>query len=371
MALENLDINKIRKQFTEICEAEKGELDKQRKIAVDLRRNLVDLSLKEWNGERVSFVAADGGDSRIRLDSFSAETPAVVELVRIADSDGKKIITAPVAGAADRVNFDEINNLDAVKELSKDLGCGKISEWSPYKKRSRSEQMRTYREIVEWAVFYKQLKICESDTLVVRDGALRTKVLKPDIFSAMNDEIQKVIRNKSNNCNVYCVGVAKQTVLLNRLHLAMSMENVFGDRAQYIPVPYEIAEKFYDHRWLDTMDTRRYGGYNSLANMYLVKFGEHPLDPVWSVDIPTWQEEEADKILSYLAWDARPGFPIPDFPMCIQKAHEHAKIGGIEMAYLQELLLDEIQKNMSNVDSEKILRARYLTEDVSTRRYSK
>ena len=370
MALENLDINEIRKQFTEICKAEKGVLDEQRKIAKKLRAKRLPLDLKKWKGKAISFVATDGGDNRIRLDSSSAEAPAVVELVRIADSDGKSIM-APVAGTADNVNFDEIDNLDAVKELCKDLGRKKISDLSSYEKDQQSEQasdgkslrsehMRVYREIAEWAVFYELLKKCKSDTLVVRDGTLRTRVLEPNVFRILDDKIEKVVKSKPNGINVYCVGVAKQTVLLNRLRLAMSMEDVFGKGAQYIPVKDEIAEKFYDRRWLDPM-----------AKMYLVKFGDHPLDPVWPVDIAAWQETDVEKILGYLAQDARPGFPIPDFPMCIQKAHEHAKIGGIEMAYLQELLFDEMESSMSKADSKKILLVRYLMEDVSARRYPK
>ena len=374
MALEKLDIDKISNCFAEVCKAEKDVLNEQREIAKKLYALRQPLNLEKWKGKAIAFVAADGGDSRIRLDSSSTKTPAVVELVRVADSDGKSVMV-PVAGAADDANFDEIHNLDEMEELCRDLRCEKISDLSPYlgrikrlghEKSSRTIQMRTYREIMEWAVFYRQLKTCESNTLVVSDGALRTRRIEPDIFNKLAIKIRKITEKKPN---VYCVGVAKQTVLLNRLRLAISMENVFEEGAQYIPVSYEIAKKFYSRRWLGTMDTEGYSEYSSLANMYLVKFGEHPLDPVWPVDIATWQKDKAEAILGYLARDARNGFPIPDFPMCIQKAHDHAKIGGIEMSYLQELLFDKMQEDMNGEDSEKILRARYLTEDVSARRY--
>ena len=364
MALEDLDINEIRGQFAKICEAEKGVLNEQRRIVREEFHSkpipLENQDVKVKDVKTISFVAADGGDNRIRLDSFSADTPVVAELIRIADSDGKNTI-ATAAGTAGNSNFGEIDNLNAVKELCKDLGCGKISDLSSYKKDRQSEQtsdekvsrsgdMRVYREIVEWAVFYELLKTCKRDTIVVRDGTLRTRVIEPNMFATLNGKIQEVVRGKPDGVNVYYVGVAKQTILLNRLRLAMSMENVFGKGAQYIPVKDDIAEKFYDYRWLDPM-----------AKMYLVKFGDHPLDPVWPVDIAAWQEKDVEKILGYLAQDARPGFPIPDFPMCIQKAHEHAKIGGIEMAYLKELLFDKMQESMNEADREKILRARYLT----------
>ena len=373
MALEKLDPDKIRGQFAGICKAEKGVLDEQREIAGKLRDNRLPLDLKKWEGEKLAFVAADGGDNRIRLDSLPSAGPAFVELVRVVDSNGEGVM-APFAGAVEDDDFDK---LDAVKKLCISLGCEKVSDLSPYlgrvkelggKKRSRTDKMRAYREIVEWAVFYELLKTCEGDTLVVRDGVLRTQIFDPGIFRKLDHKIREVV--KECKFRIYCVGVAKQTLLLNRLRLAVSMEDVFGEGAQYIPVPDDIAKEFYDRRWLGTMETAEHD-YRSLAKMYLVKFGEHPLDPVWPVDIATWQTKEAESILGYLAQDARPAFPIPDFPMCIQKAHEYAKIGGIEMAHLQDMLFGEMLKVMNKTDDEKILRARYLTEDVSAWRYTK
>ena len=373
MALEKLDIDKIRDQFAGICKAEKGVLDEQRKTARKLRAERLPLDLKKWEGKAIAFVAADGGDNRIRLDSLPSAGPAFVELVRVVDSNGEGVM-APFAGAVEDDNFDR---LDAVKKLRISLGCENVSDLSTYlgrvkelggKKRSRTDKMRAYREIVEWAVFYELLKTCEGDTLVVRDGALRTQIFDTGIFGKLDRKIREVV--EKHKFQIYCVGVAKQTLLLNRLRLAISMEDVFGEGAQYIPVPDEIAKEFYDRRWLGTMETTEYD-YRSLAKMYLVKFGEHPLDPVWPVDIAAWQTAEAESILGYLARDARPAFPVPDFPMCIQKAHEYAKIGGIEMAHLQDMLFGEMLKTMNNGDDEKILRARYLTEDVSAWRYTK
>ena len=137
----------------------------------------------------------------------------------------------------------------------------------------------------------------------------------------------------------------------------------------YLHVPRETADKFYtDRRWLDTLETAEGREYNSMAEMYLVKFGDDPLDLVWPVDVAVWQAGEAEKILGYLAEDARPGFPIPDFPMCIQKAHDYAKIGGVELAYLNDLLYDEAEKHLPNA-AEKLARARYLKEDAAALRY--
>ncbi len=386
MALNELDIEEIRARISDVWKVEERVLNEQRQIARELKNGVKPLNAEKWRGDAVAYVAADGGDNRIRLDAAAGAAPAIVELVRIVDSEGRECVMETFAGAPEDDSF---GKSPPVKKLCEDLECGKIAHLSPYfgdlldgkilggekksRATSRAAQMREYREIVEWAVFYYLLEESKRDTLLVREGALRTRAFKHRMFGKLDKQIRAAHeRRKQNGVTMYYAGVAKQTALLNRLRFALSLEEVFNEgKAQYLHVPRETAKKFYERRWLDTMETSETGEYNSLAEMYLVKFGDHPLDPVWPVDIAVWQKNEAEKILGYLSGDARPGFPIPDFPMCIQKAHEHAKIGGIEMSYINDLLVEEMQKNMNNKDLEKLDRARYLGEDTAARRYPK
>ena len=62
-----------------------------------------------------------------------------------------------------------------------------------------------------------------------------------------------------------------------------------------------------------------------MGNLFLIKFGDRPFDPVWPVDIAEWDTTQAPRIIGQLLNDAQPGFPIPDFPMSVQKAHDHCK----------------------------------------------
>lgn len=380
----------MRENLARVWEAERRELGEQREIARELKGRIKTLNTKKWEGGAVAYTAADGGDNRIRLDSLSGNAPAVVELVRIVDSDGSERVMETFAGTP---KDEFLENSPPVTKLRKVLECGRISLLSPYLENigvkilgeekksggmSRTAQMREYREIAEWAVFYDLLDSGKRDTLLVREGALRTRAFTAIFFEKLDRAIRAAeSRKKEEGINVYIAGVAKQTVLLNRLRFAFSMEDVFGEGAQYLHVPDKIAKRFYERRWLDTLETAEDREYLSFAEMYLVKFGDHPLDPVWPVDVAVWQNDEAEKILGYLARDARPGFPIPDFPMCIQKAHEHAKIGGIEMSYINDLLFEEMQKSMAREDPknagkfrEKLERARYLGENITARRYT-
>ena len=375
MGLENLNLTEVKKRLADAWQAEQRDLERLREIARQLKGGTRKLGRQQSSA--VAFVAADGGDNRIRLNAAPGGAPAIVELVRVVDSNGRECALDAVAGAVDDDFFSKPRT-DTVRCLCRDLGVARVADLSPYltsaSKISRSEKMRVYRDIVEWAVLYRLLAEREwgSDTLLVREGALRTRVFRPEIFNEMDLKIRAACERhrKEGRVEMYFVGVAKNTVLLERLRFALSLEGVFErDYPCYAHVPTEIAKKFYDRRWLDTLETADGAEYLSMAEMFLVKFGDHPLDPVWPVDVAAWQAKRADKILGCLAEDARPGFPIPDFPMCVQKAHDHAKIGGIELSFLNDLLFDHMTAEMSGGEREKALRARHLREDPGAMRY--
>ena len=371
--MENLNLQEIKKRLAEAWEEEERDLTKQRELARQMKGDLH--KLVEYSASAVAFVAADGGDNRIRLDTGTGGAPATVELVRIVDSNGRECALDAVAGSVDDEFFKD-SRLSAIDTLCQGLGFDKVSELSPYltDNLSRSQKMQVYRDIVEWAVLYKLLTEQDwgSDTLLVREGALRTRAFHKDVFRKLDENIRNACRQhkEKNKVNMFFVGVAKNTILLNRLRFALSLEGVFEcDYPCYLKVPRDIAKKFYERRWLDTLETADNREYLSMAEMFLVKFGDHPLDLVWPVDVAAWQVNDAERILAYLAKDSRQGFPIPDFPMCIQKAHDHARIGGIELSYLNDMLFDHVTKKISEKDREKALRARYLQADSTAIRY--
>ena len=101
----------------------------------------------------------------------------------------------------------------------------------------------------------------------------------------------------------------------------------------------------------------------------MAKFGDRSFNPVWPVDIAEWNAHEAHKILGQLLFDAQIGFPIPDFPQSIQRAHNFASISGIEVEVLQDIFFEEIAKNFSPQEQEKLYRMRYFNQNLTNRRY--
>jgi len=243
--------------------------------------------------------------------------------------------------------------------------------------------MRTYRDIVEWAVLYDLVANPKiqwgSDTIIVRDALLRTKSFRRDVFPQIDKRIRVAVERhaKESHVRIAIVGVAKQSAVLSRLAVALELEATFAKPYPcFVQVPRDVEEDCYhfDRTWLDTYETTedRDDGdplYQSIGQMFLAKFGDRPMDPVWPVDIAVWQVSEAEKILGQLALDAQQGFPIPDYPMCIQRAHDFAKLTGIEIEVLQDILLAGVTQKLTPDEVERLLRLKYLGQHLAGLRY--
>lgn len=242
--------------------------------------------------------------------------------------------------------------------------------------------IRCYRDIVEWAVLFdlatNPATQWGTDTILVRDGLLRTKSFRRDIFPEIDRLLREgVAAHAKRNISLALVGVAKQSAVLSRLAVAIELEGTFHKPFPcYVKVDQDIEEECYnfDRTWLDTYESTEpeEGGqrlYQSLGKLFLVKFGDRPLDPVWPVDIAEWQVPQAEKLLGQLTVDAQQGFPIPDYPMCIQRAHDYAKITGLEVAVLQDVLVEGMCAHLKSEEAERLLRLKHLGQSLASLRY--
>ena len=84
------------------------------------------------------------------------------------------------------------------------------------------------------------------------------------------------------------------------------------------------------------------------GKMFLVKFGNSTADPIWPVDILTSQVSQSQTILGYMLADALNGFPVPFYPLCLQRAHEIAALIDFDWAILQDMLFDGIRRTLGS-----------------------
>jgi hypothetical protein len=382
MALADNNFEQIKQRVFDAYKNEDPVIQTFREYARRLKGDIK--AIRPYSVNAVSFVSSDGGDNRLYFN------PAVIELVRVVDSKGNQCALDAIAGNSTSEEFNERANQDSkyvvepLKKLCHDLGMSVLD--LSYLLKGIDEPgkstgaVRVYRDIVEWAVLYDLMTYRDwgDDTIIVREGMLRTKSFKLTVFPLFDRLIRLAYeKHRKRNVTVSMVGVAKQSAVLSRLAVALELEETLHRPYPcYVRVPDDIEAACYnfDRTWLHTYesseaDEEGVRRYQAMGKMFLVKFGDRPFDPVWPVDIAEWQISEADKIIGQLTQDAHPGFPIPDFPMCVQKAHDFAKVNGLELDVLQDILFEAVTRKLSSTEKEKVLRMKYIGQNLTYIRY--
>lgn len=346
------NLDELRRQITNQVRADKRAL-------VDLRQAIAPLQAQVRRIQRrtttaVSLVATDGGENRVHFDPF------LLELVRVVDSSSNEYClevispTTPLAEIEARQFGPDGAPITALGRMMTFLGTRSLAELSPMIRVDSSGRptspawVRTYRELVEWAVLFSIVREKEfgSDTVVIFDGLLRTVKFAADYFPRLVRGIREAIDRHRQRFrrNVYLAGVAKQSKVLDRYRLAMALEELMtGTYAAYLEVPRRVEETVY--RWTDFVqgesDLHVQSGGNRFigGKMYFVKFGSHRHDPVWPIDVLDSQVAEAPVIFGSILADAENGFPVPLYPRCLQKAHEFAAMVDFDRIILQDAIL--------------------------------
>lgn len=362
-----------------------GVLDELR---ADVRRMCADVRpVRARSTTAISLVASDGGNNRLEYDPFS------IQLVRVVDSYGQDFLLDAVSPTTDT---DELSRrhlgasgapASALGRLMGDLGVDRLSALStmiPAGERVRRDPgsvsaswVSVYRDLCEWAVLVERLRHTEfaTDTLLVHDGLLRELVFAGDLFVRMGELMREAIEGhwRERRRRVYLVGVAKHSRVIERYRLAMQIEAMMpAGGPRYVRVPGDIEQRVY--RWPDyarAPGDAAPGGKTArsvLGRLHLVRFGERASDPVWPVDIFHTQVAATDAILGHLLADALDGFPVPFYPRCLQKAHEHAQIVDFDLRILQDEVVAAVRGLLPRGGEDAVDRLAMQT-DVAANRY--
>lgn len=337
----------------------------------------------------VSLVASDGGNNRFVFDPFQ------VHLVRVVDSYGKEHFIDVISPSTDP---DELSRAQfhpdgtprtPLGRMMRDLGVDPplLSGLSPmipegWEMREHPEEVKpgwvlVYRDLCEWAVLYDRIRFerFATDTLIVRDGLLRAKIFNGDLFMRLCRNIEAAIERiqREDRRHVYLVGLAKNSKVLDRYYLAMALEDVFpSGNAHFVSVPREMEKKVY--RWSEYARGAEAAGEEGevpkfvAGSMYFVRFGSRSGDPIWPVDLLPSQTVQAAEIFGYLLSDARDGFPVPHYPRCLQRAHEHAQVVDFDLAIFQDYIFDAVRGFLPD-EKRPIIDALKLVRDVAGERY--
>ncbi|PNG93469.1 hypothetical protein [Streptomyces malaysiensis] len=324
----------------------------------------------------VALMSSDGGNNKIAFNPF------YLQVVRVVDSNGKELcleVVSPIADidALSRRQFHEDGSpRTALGKMMHGLGVERLQDLSPMMSGKSPSWVQVFRDLCEWATLYDL--ICHRDyavdTLIVRDGLLRSKIFQGELFVKMGEQMYDAIDRvaRHDRRKVWLVGLAKRTQVLEYYRLAISLSGVFDNGAPcFAKVPAGMLEKAY--QWEEYTrdindDSPGEKPKFNFGSMYFVRFGPYSGDPIWTVDIMSRQDKEAQAIFGYLQADAVAGFPIPLYPNCIQQADSFSRVADLDMDIIEDQLVDAVRGQVGE-DKAPVIDALRLASDVAARRY--
>ena len=314
-----------------------------RPTAILTKKNRSDLPI-------VATVATDGGENRLRLD------PIRMQVLRVADSNGEIYFEDFVAQS---LNPDEILRyfFQSDPRLQKFLDYLKV-DWQELLPRSefqKSQLLTMLRELMEWAALLK-LASQPPAKLLIRDGLLRSILLPEVVFGKLRERFESFTQKHGH----LLVGVAKRSSVINYLSVAFGLSESFADaRPAYLEIPANMEREAApsQYRWIDG---------RTMGQLFIARLDEGEGVPLMPVDIAAWQTNRVSESMALLHESARASFPIRGYPHALIRAHEHARLGGLEIEMLEHLLLKQIADREPRVAKQaQLLRllGQRLTED--------
>lgn len=320
-----------------------------------------------------SLVASESTNNKLVYDPF------YFQLIRVVDCNGRNLcldVITPTTNSdllSRRQFYENGEPKTALGTLMKDLRCQTLNELSPmiptgklmhdHPDQVSNSWVQVYRDLCEWAVLYD--RICNegfaSNTIVIKDGLLRSKIFKYDkangralfieMMNRINDSIAEAYTKRK--VRIFFVGLAKHSQVLARYSLAMQLEDVLPPgEPRYAQVPEVMEERSYI--WKEYMKKKDSEGDElegveknkySVGTLYLVRFGKSRVDPVWAIDLLSTQSRSDAEIFGYLFTDTIHGFPVAHYPACLQRALENAQIVDFDL----EILQDEVIKAVKSI----------------------
>jgi hypothetical protein len=332
----------------------------------------------------ISLVGTDGGNNKLQFDPF------LVQLVRVVDSSNNEYcleVVSPTTSvtALSAAQFGPNRSpVTALGKMMRYLGVDDLTKLSSMIRTNEGDRpvspswVQVYRELMEWAILFTILREKEfgTDTLIICDGLLRSKVFAQDLFRDYLKGIEEGISAQfaRSKRRVFLAGVSKSSKVLDRYRLAMALEGVLTtDYPAYVEVPRKLEEAAYvwseyargDDRQLEGGEVNKFVG----GKMFFVKFGSGKRDPIWPIDIFLPQSNDAQTILASMLADAMAGFPVPFYPRCLQKAHENAALVDFDFDILQDEIFNGI-RTVLNQQAHELDVFRLRDQDPAARRYS-
>ncbi len=274
----------------------------------------------------IATVATDGGENRLNLD------PIRVQVLRVADSNGEIYFEdfIPLSLEPSEILRFYFKSEPRMHKLLDYLALG-WDDLLPQSEFQQSNLLAMLRELMEWAALLK-LASQPPGKLLVRDGLLRSVLLTDKVFRALRQRFEALTRQHDH----LLVGVAKRSRVINYLSVAIGLTNSFADgQPAYLAVPAELEREAApsQYRWIGT---------RAMGQLHIARLDRGQGVPLLPVDMAAWQTSRVAETMSLLYETSRASFPVRGYPQPLMQAHEHARLGGLEVEMLEQMLLEQV-----------------------------
>ena len=281
----------------------------------------------------VATVATDGGENKLSLE------PIQLQVIRVADSLGEVYFEDFVAQS---LKPEEILRFffQSNQRLQKFLAYLRL-DWSELLPRSdfhRSQLLSMLRELMEWAALLK-LASQPPVKLLIRDGLLRSVLLTDLVFQRLREKFEALTSKHGH----LLVGVAKRSRVLSYLSVALGLNESFSNgEPAYLPIPAELERQAApaQYRWI---------GSRAMGLLHIARLDYGEGVPLMPVDTATWQQARTEEAMSLLQESAHASFPLRGYPQALVQAHEHARMGGLEIEMMESMLLEKVNERDPSV----------------------
>lgn len=320
--------------LNQIIQKQKEKMVKLRELVRKLKFIPVD---PVGNYSCITYKAIDGGKMKVEFDPFE------MDLIDIADSNGREILKfvtpkGTIGGKLTSDDFLFLNEIPQIRKFVNILGEDTVAEISKILSESR-----TAMEIAEYACIFERFTADFVDpTLIMKDGLLRTKVIKASLISKLIDKLKE-------NKDVKLVGISKTSKLLSMISSALFIEKIFPhDRVGYVEIPSQLelmAYKWSGHGKIKEEEKLDY----AFGKLYVAKLSNHsnllvtveiPFD--LEHDKPLYNKQEINEIFGHLIKDSMYSYPNLGYPQTIMRAHEKAVQIGFTASIIKDKIMDKL-----------------------------
>lgn len=350
-----------------VDEAIKLQKEKLQKLRDEVRKltfKKIDLA---GNYASITYKAFDGGKMGVRFSPFE------INVIDVADSNGRRkvrFVVPEISGYEhnDQVLDDILDELDKIPEIKRLVGL--LNQESVRDISHILIDSNNLMEIAEWACIFDRLTAESQEPIIIlKDGLLRTKVIKADEKNNYVKALREIVRQRKEFAKL--VGVSKTSAVISLLSTALFLEKkIPSDSIGYVKIPLELELRAY--QWTgrgraDKSSTKPL--YYAFGELYIAKLAKSS-NLLVTIEIPRdleagkaiYSEEEVNEILSYLAKDSKSSYPVVGYPQTIMRAHETAVRLGFPASLLRDEIRDKIMEYLDR-DAKEFIRDAWLLTD--------